>query len=119
MTASPNYTERLGVPLRWWVQGTMLVATLLLAAVNFPVHAQQGSVDPAMMTRLATLYLPIAATFGVISILILLAYGIDQKKHEANLADLAGRGLVGLPEDDVDALLAGAPLAPSTEVAAE
>jgi Na+/melibiose symporter-like transporter len=93
------------------------LATLLLAAVNFPIHAQQGSVDPAIMTRLATLYLPIAASFGVISILILLGYGIDQKKHEANLADLAGRGLVGLPEDDVEALLAGgAPLAPSTEV---
>ncbi|MBB3044835.1 DUF3093 family protein [Nocardioides sp. LMS-CY] len=33
MTASPTYTERLGVPLRWWVQGTMLVATLWLAVV--------------------------------------------------------------------------------------
>ncbi len=27
------YRERLGVPLRWWVQGTMLVATLWLALV--------------------------------------------------------------------------------------
>lgn len=27
------YSERLGVPLRWWVQGTMLVATLWLALV--------------------------------------------------------------------------------------
>jgi hypothetical protein len=27
------YTERLGVPLRWWVQGTMLVASLWLALV--------------------------------------------------------------------------------------
>jgi hypothetical protein len=27
------YDERLGVPLRWWVQGTMLVATLWLALV--------------------------------------------------------------------------------------
>jgi hypothetical protein len=61
----------------------------------------------------------VAATFGVISILILLAYGIDQKKHEANLVDLAGRGLVGLPEDEVAALLLGGPLAPATEVAAE
>jgi len=33
VTASPAYTERLGVPLRWWVQGTMLVATLWLAVV--------------------------------------------------------------------------------------
>ncbi|MFC7497412.1 MULTISPECIES: DUF3093 domain-containing protein [unclassified Nocardioides] len=33
MTVSPTYAERLGVPLRWWVQGTMLVATLWLAVV--------------------------------------------------------------------------------------
>ena len=29
----PAYSERLGVPLRWWVQGTMLVASLWLALV--------------------------------------------------------------------------------------
>jgi hypothetical protein len=29
----PDYDERLGVPLRWWVQGTMLVASLWLAVV--------------------------------------------------------------------------------------
>ena len=28
-----DYHERLGVPLRWWVQGTMLVASLWLAVV--------------------------------------------------------------------------------------
>jgi hypothetical protein len=28
-----EYAERLTVPLRWWVQGTMLVATLWLAVV--------------------------------------------------------------------------------------
>jgi hypothetical protein len=28
-----EYAERLSVPLRWWVQGTMLVATLWLAVV--------------------------------------------------------------------------------------
>lgn len=33
MTAPPAYAERLGVPLRWWVQGTMFVATLWLAVV--------------------------------------------------------------------------------------
>ena len=33
MTSHPEYDERLGVPLRWWVQGTMLVATLWLAVV--------------------------------------------------------------------------------------
>lgn len=33
MTLTPAYAERLGVPLRWWAQGTMLVATLWLAVV--------------------------------------------------------------------------------------
>lgn len=28
-----DYRERLGVPLRWWVQGTMLVASLWLACI--------------------------------------------------------------------------------------
>lgn len=31
--AGLRYEERLGVPLRWWVQGTMLVASLWLALV--------------------------------------------------------------------------------------
>jgi hypothetical protein len=33
VTLTPSYSERLGVPLRWWVQGTMLVATFWLAVV--------------------------------------------------------------------------------------
>ena len=33
MTVAAEYRERLGVPLRWWVQGTMLVASLWLALV--------------------------------------------------------------------------------------
>ncbi len=31
--AAPSYRERLGVPLRWWVQGTMLVVSLWLACI--------------------------------------------------------------------------------------
>jgi hypothetical protein len=33
VTLAPAYDERLGVPLRWWVQGTMFVATVWLAVV--------------------------------------------------------------------------------------
>lgn len=33
MSTTAAYDERLGVPFRWWVQGTMLVATLWLAVV--------------------------------------------------------------------------------------
>lgn len=30
---SPSYSERLSVPLRWWAQATMLVATIWLTAI--------------------------------------------------------------------------------------
>jgi hypothetical protein len=33
VTSGPEYDERLAVPLRWWAQGTMLVATLWLTVV--------------------------------------------------------------------------------------
>lgn len=33
MPDSPHYDERLGVPLRWWVQGFMFVASLWLAVL--------------------------------------------------------------------------------------
>lgn len=33
MTPRPDYHERLGVPLRWWAQGTMAVAVLWLSVV--------------------------------------------------------------------------------------
>ena len=33
MNPRPDYHERLNVPLRWWAQGTMLVASLWLAVV--------------------------------------------------------------------------------------
>ena len=83
----------------------------MLAAVRFPVHAQQGAVDPAIMRHLALLYLPTAAILAVISILVLLLYGIDQKKHEQNLATLAEQGLANLtiPPGDV-------PIAPSIPI---
>jgi len=32
-TSQPTYAERLAVPLRWWVQGVMLLATFWLAFV--------------------------------------------------------------------------------------
>jgi hypothetical protein len=33
VTDGPSYHERLGVPLRWWAQGTMLVAVIWLTVV--------------------------------------------------------------------------------------
>ena len=40
MNAAPVYRERLAVPLRWWVQGVMLLATFWLAfVVSMPAYA--------------------------------------------------------------------------------
>lgn len=59
MSLTPAYAERLGVPLRWWVQGTMLVATLWLAvAVAMPALGAWivTLVALALMTFLFTSY---------------------------------------------------------------
>ena len=60
MPSSPaTYSERLTVPLRWWVQGVMLIATLWLAvAVAAPAIAAAlvALVCVAMMTALFLSY---------------------------------------------------------------
>lgn len=49
MDSPPDYRERLGVPLRWWVQGIMLVASLWLAfVVSLPGLVAWGSTALAM-----------------------------------------------------------------------
>lgn len=47
------YAERLGVPLRWWVQGTMFVATLWLALIVAVPGALAWSVTAGAMALLA------------------------------------------------------------------
>ena len=41
-----EYAERLAVPLRWWVQGTMLVASLWLATIVALPRASSVAVPP-------------------------------------------------------------------------
>lgn len=52
MTDGPasDYHERLGVPLRWWAQGTMLVASLWLAMI---VAFQEDDPTPWIATGVA------------------------------------------------------------------
>lgn len=52
-TPGPAYRERLGVPLRWWVQGTMLVASLWLALVVAVPGAVAWTVTGAALLLLA------------------------------------------------------------------
>lgn len=57
MSAAPDYLERLGVPLRWWVQGTMLVASLWLALVVATPGVVAWGVTAVLMALLASLLL--------------------------------------------------------------
>jgi len=48
-----EYQERLGVPLRWWVQGTMLIASLWLAVVVALPAAVAWGVSGAALALMA------------------------------------------------------------------
>ena len=52
-----DYAERLSVPLRWWVQGTMLVASLWLAVLVAAPEAVAWSVAAVGLVVLVTLML--------------------------------------------------------------
>ncbi|WP_340538241.1 DUF3093 domain-containing protein [Nocardioides sp. GXZ039] len=49
----PRYRERLYVPLRWWVQGTMFLATIWLALVVAVPAAVAFGVTAAMLALMA------------------------------------------------------------------
>jgi hypothetical protein len=64
-----SYSERLGVPLRWWVQGTMLVASLWLAlvvALPAPAAWATSAVALALLAALLVSYgsAPVAVEAG-------------------------------------------------------
>jgi hypothetical protein len=56
-----DYDERLSVPLRWWVQGTMLVASLWLAAIVALPEAAAWLVTAVAMLVLAAVLLSVGA----------------------------------------------------------
>lgn len=51
-----DYAERLTVPLRWWVQGTMFVASLWLAVLAATPEAVAWSVTAVAMAVLVVLF---------------------------------------------------------------
>jgi len=55
--SAPTYTERLTVPLRWWVQGTMFVATLWLAVAVAAPAAVAAVTGLTCLALMATLFL--------------------------------------------------------------
>jgi len=79
-----HYSERLTVPLRWWVQGTMLVATLWLAV---------AVAAAALVAAVVTLF-----AFGLMAA-VFLSYGgaritVSDSEFRAGPAHIA-TGLVG------------------------
>jgi GPH family glycoside/pentoside/hexuronide:cation symporter len=74
----PKFTGAIGV----------FLGGLMLTVVAFPTHAAMGTVDPEIMRRLATIYLPVMAGMTALSITVLVFYRIDRTKHETNLATL-------------------------------
>ena len=61
-TASPtHYRERLSVPIRWWAQGTMLVASLWLAVIVAVPGAVAWAVTGAAVALMASLFLTYGA----------------------------------------------------------
>ncbi len=52
-----EYVERLTVPLRWWVQGTMLVATLWLATIVALPPVAAWTVTAIALALMAALFL--------------------------------------------------------------
>ncbi len=90
----PKFTSGIGT----------FVGGLMLAAVAFPVHAQQGTVDPEILRRLAFLSLPTATILSLISVGVLFFYRIDKATHERNLQSLGDAA--GLAEERIEQSLA-------------
>ena len=59
---------------------------LLLSAIGFPEGAKPSSLDPAVMIRLALIYVPITTGLSVLSIACWRFYRIDATGHARNLA---------------------------------
>ncbi|MEO6601524.1 MAG: MFS transporter [Polyangiaceae bacterium] len=66
----------------------ILASGLLLAVVHFPRNARPGAVDPMLLRQLVLLYIPVVTALGLLSLLLLARYPIDQEAHERNLRQL-------------------------------
>ncbi|MFT4081571.1 MAG: DUF3093 domain-containing protein [Nocardioides sp.] len=53
----PAYEERLSVPLRWWVQGTMFIATVWIAVILWVPEALAWTITGAIVALFAAMML--------------------------------------------------------------
>ncbi len=64
---------------------------VILSLVHFPEGAKPGEVPQAILNHLVVTYVVVAALIHGAALLCLLGYDISRKRHEDNLARLAGR----------------------------
>jgi Na+/melibiose symporter-like transporter len=65
---------------------TTVLPGVLLAFVGFPAHANPATLDPAVMQRLAVIYVPTTVILSCLSIWCWRYYRIDADSHARNLA---------------------------------
>lgn len=64
---------------------------ILLLMVRFPAGAKPATLDPAVMARLAVIYILSSLALSVAAMLVWLTFRIDQGAHQRNLATIAAR----------------------------
>jgi Na+/melibiose symporter-like transporter len=70
----------------------VFTATTILAFSQFPDDAKRGQVPESVLTALGLAYIPTMIGLYAIALLLLFAFNIDRRKHEANLETLRSRG---------------------------
>ncbi|MCC6920056.1 MAG: MFS transporter [Alphaproteobacteria bacterium] len=70
-------------------------AGLMLAFVGFPEQAIPGQIDPDIPRNLVLLWLPIAVSLSVITLVVLHFLDVSRARHEANLAKIDAAAIPG------------------------
>lgn len=91
--STPAYDERLSVPLRWWVQGTMFLATIWFAVILWVPGALAWAITAALVS---------------LFVLAMLAYGsarvvVRERVLQAGPAKIDARFLGGAEALDAEA----------------
>ena len=66
----------------------IFVSTAILKAIEFPIGAKRGQVDPEIVHNLGVAFLPTVTVLYGLAIVCLFAFNIDKARHESNLAKL-------------------------------
>jgi glycoside/pentoside/hexuronide:cation symporter, GPH family len=66
----------------------VFVSSLVLTLAHFPVGVRPAEIDPAILQRLITIYVPVLLVLYGAGIGLMYLYGIDRRIHEANLRKL-------------------------------